>query len=118
MPKLIQAYVAAGFCAVICQNGVFDNGRGVRADTQFKEQYIQVLVPAYKVMISLCRLIPAIILNKFTSHRKFIVHGRTADRTFWNKFRLYFHILLFRYHFADGVLIIIGHIMTSISALP
>lgn len=39
--------------------------------------------------------------------------ARAADRAFQYQLRGDFHILLFRYHFAHGFLIIIGFIVTG-----
>ena len=73
---------------------------------------------AQKILIVSGRFVPACVLYKGIITSQVHRHRRTADRTFRYQRCGDFHILLLRYHFAHGFLVIIGFIVTGFRALP
>ena len=71
-----------------------------------------------KVLIPLCRYIPALVLNKAIIAAQIHRHRCTAYGAFRNKIGRHFHILLLRHHFAYSVLIVIGFSVTCLGTLP
>ena len=70
-----------------------------------------------KFLVTPCRSVPALVLNKFIVAAQIHRHGFSALRTFWDKLGRYLHILLKFNHIFDNRFIVISCFVARLGAL-
>ena len=95
----------------------------VAAAAQIQEQQgrtavrLYVQMPPDKFGVSFRGSMPAFVLHKGLIGTQVDLHRAAADRTAGNQLRRDTHVLLLRYHLFDGLLVVVGLLMTGFRAL-
>lgn len=97
---------------------IFDNIRRIHAHPQLQKQHPRALMPPQEVLVTPCRLIPALVLHKGVVRPEIHGHGPAAVGAVRNPCGRDLHIPLLLNHLTYHGLIVVGPLMARPGALP
>ena len=117
MPAVDRAVDSFGVFCCHPPEWILYDARRIHSHPKLKEQDMHTIMAVLKILITMCSIIPSIILDESVIDPEISRHGFPAYRTIWDKLRRNPHSFLFIKHLPDDFLVVISLPMAGLRAL-